>query len=95
MQRIKALRKQLYRRLILVAALVIGCLTLGAAPSDAARIVVRVGAPPRVHRPVVVRHVVVKPVKPAPRRVWKAGHWEYRPALHKSVWVPGRWVYLK
>ncbi len=91
MQRFTTLRKHLYRRLILVAALVIGCLTLGAAPSDAARIVVRVGHPHRVHPPVV-RHKVVKP---APHRVWRAGHWEYRPALHRSVWVAGRWVYVR
>jgi len=80
-------RRRLDQRLIVVASFALFALALGARPCDAARVVIKVG-PARPHA-VVVRTAVVKPV---PRRVWKAGHWEYRPALHARVWIPGHWV---
>lgn len=90
MQRFTTLRQQLYRRILIVALFAVVGLTLGASRSDAARVVVRV-RPARYHRPAA--RVVV--VKTAPRRVWKAGHWEYRPAVGHRVWVPGHWVTVR
>ena len=90
------IRRRLYRRLILSLVLLIGALLFTAGTSQAGCVRLRVG-PARHHarRPVVRTVVVKRVVHPAPRRVWRAGHWAYRPALHRSVWVSGRWVIVK
>jgi hypothetical protein len=91
MQRFKTLRQQLYRRILIIAIFALVGLSLGATRSEAGRIVVKV-KPARYHRPAATRVVVVKST---PRRVWKAGHWQYRPALGRSVWVQGHWVTVR
>lgn len=90
MRRFQILRRRLYQQLLIIASLAFVALTCTAGRSEAARVVVKVGAP-RHHR-VVVRTAVVKP---AARKVWKAGHWEYRPATGRHVWIPGRWVVIR
>ncbi|MCD4814044.1 hypothetical protein K8S19_10190 [bacterium] len=35
--------------------------------------------------------VEMKSVRPAPRAVWVAGHWQWKPRGKRWVWVPGHW----
>ena len=43
-------------------------------------------------KPVRSAKRVVKVKAPGRNHVWIAGHWKWRPALKKYVWVGGRWV---
>ena len=45
---------------------------------------IQIGPPP-------VRHEVMAP-RPAYAAEWVRGYWNWDPAVHKHVWVQGRWI---
>jgi len=79
------------RTFVLAAVLATGLLAApNFAPSAAASPRVDVGIRVNTPPPPLRREVVV--VRPGPRHVWVAGHWDWAPRRRAYVWVPGVWV---
>jgi len=74
--------------LAIAVSLAAGCVPRAAvyAPAPDA-VYVPQAPPPAVHE--------APPPAPAPRMVWKAGHWRWDRYASRYVWVQGRWEHIK
>src|SRR5436305_15039148 len=66
-----------------LATILPASLALAPAASASAYVGIRVNVPPPP-----LRHEVIL-VRPGPRHVWVAGHWDWSPRRRAYVWIPG------